>query len=106
MNRQDIVLNALCLLMVLVAIVVGGWLLVSGRAMREGVDGLFLLSMCLLMAAVFAPIPLQAIRRGDLRELLKARKKQPVVQPGAEPVGERDNQAAATMSPREPQEKS
>jgi len=70
---ESIMLNALCLVLALSALGVAVWAVLSGQLFETGIDGLFLVLVCLLLAVVFLLNPLMAIRRGWLRELLKQR---------------------------------
>lgn len=90
-------LNAFCALVVLAALAAIVWAVVTGQVLRQGLDGLFLVSVCLLLALVFAYIPAQALREGNLLELLKSRLKRPTVAK-AEP--------AAAVAPNDPPEQS
>ncbi len=80
---------ALCLILVLGSLGAAAWALLTGKAMEQGVDGLFLVIICLLFAALFAIIPLQSIRSGALQHLLMSKpakaddKEEPQSEPAA-----------------------
>jgi hypothetical protein len=80
-KREDVILAACCLLIALGSLGVAAWFVISGRLSEQGVDGLFLLVVCLSLAASFAFVPMQAIRQGLLRELRGARKAGKTEQP-------------------------
>lgn len=78
--RQEILIHLLCLLIAAGALGVAGWTVLSGQIGEQGVDALFLLAVALMTALVFAAIPLEAARKGVLRDFLirrKAAKKEP-----------------------------
>lgn len=95
---EVIAINVLCLLVALGALGIVVWALVSGQAMNQGIDGLFLVIVCLLIAAAFSMGPLKELRRGVLRDLLLNRTKSKPPEPEA-------RQAAAAAS-AEAQERS
>jgi hypothetical protein len=66
---QEILINAFCALCGLIALGVAAWALISGKIAEQGLDGLFLVLICLLIAFAFSIIPLHAVRK----ELLKRR---------------------------------
>jgi hypothetical protein len=70
--RQQLITTALCLLIVLGALGFAGWTLITGQVHKQGIDALFLLSLCLVIALMFAPIPIMALRRGLLQQFLKS----------------------------------
>ncbi len=72
--KEPILLPALCLLVVLVSLGVAVWTVVGGQIGEQGVDALFLLAVCLVVAATFSFIPIQAIRQGLLKEWIVARR--------------------------------
>ena len=78
MNKmwQDIFANVLCLLIALGSVAAAAWSVVSGRASEQGVDGLFLVIVCLLFGALFSILPVQFVRSGALAQLLKRTKSQ------------------------------
>jgi hypothetical protein len=65
--RQDLMINGLGLLLGLGAAAVAVWAVLSGQVGKLGIDGLFLLVVCLLFAFAFLLSPLGAIRTA-LRE--------------------------------------
>lgn len=69
------ILFAFCGLIALCAVVVAGWAVFSGQIQEQGLDALFLILVCLLVAAVFALVPFLAYRKGLLR--LRNAKPQP-----------------------------
>jgi hypothetical protein len=73
---QEILLSAFCGLCVLVALGVAGWAIVSGQIAEQGLDGIFLLLVCLLIGLAFSAIPLQTVRK-RLRERSGPRKTEP-----------------------------
>lgn len=74
---QDIILNAFCAVCGLAAIGIAAWAVVSGQIADQGIDGLFLLVVCLLIAFAFSVIPLQAVRKGLLKQMLSRRAPKP-----------------------------
>ena len=68
------ILNLVCLFVALFALGVAVWALASGMLANEGVDALFLLAVCLVVAVLFGWTPVQWLRRSRLRELLKRKK--------------------------------
>lgn len=60
---EIVILNAVCLVLALVALGIALWAVLSGQLFETGVDGLFLVLVCLLIAVVFSVPPLVAIRR-------------------------------------------
>jgi hypothetical protein len=94
--RQEIIVNSFCLLIALGCVGAAVWALVTGQIGEQGIDGLFLLIVCLTIALIFSFIPLQAARQGLLRDLLKRKR----LKPGTENVGQ-----AAPVTSQDPQEK-
>jgi hypothetical protein len=74
--RELLVINGLCLLIAVGALGVVAWALITGQLETQGIDGLFLILMCLLIAFAFAVPPMKELRKGALGELLKQRKQQ------------------------------
>jgi hypothetical protein len=68
-----LILNVVSFLMALGALGVAVWVLVSGQIQSQGIDGLFLFLVCLLIAVAFSLSPIRQIRRGAWRELLNRR---------------------------------
>jgi hypothetical protein len=85
MMRQDHMIHGLCLLLGVGAVGVAGWAVLSGQVARLGVDGLFLLAVCLLFAFAFLWSPLSAIRTAMRQRLAQQ----------AEPVAAGKSQGAA-----------
>jgi len=94
--RELLIINGLCLLIAIGALGIAVWAVLSGQVLAQGVDGLFLVVICLLTAFTFALPPLRELRQTRLRELLKRKKFKPseaeqaqVVLPGARESQER-----------------
>jgi hypothetical protein len=68
--REQLILNVVSLAIIAVSLGIAVWAVISGQAMSEGLDGLFLVLFCLMCAAVFAIVPLKTIRQGSIRALL------------------------------------
>ena len=68
---QEIFANVVCLLVALGSIAAAGYSLVSGRASEQGIDGLFLVIVCLVFAALFSILPVQSLRSGALMRIIK-----------------------------------
>jgi glucan phosphoethanolaminetransferase (alkaline phosphatase superfamily) len=60
--REPMAAGLACLGIVLAAIAAAAWTAITGQIVRQGIDALFLILVCLLVAAAFAPIALQALR--------------------------------------------
>jgi hypothetical protein len=71
--RQRLIFDVLCLFIAVVALGFAGWTVVSGQIHKQGIDALFLVAVCLLIVLVFAPMPVAALRRGELQQWLKRR---------------------------------
>ena len=65
--QDNHVIHGCCLLLGLVSLAVGAWALFTGQVSKLGVDGLFLLIVCLLFAATFLWSPLGAMRAAARR---------------------------------------
>ncbi len=81
---QIVLINALCLLIALGALVVALWTLATGQIQRQGIDALFLILVCLVFAVAFSLAPVRAIREGLLAEIISryhARTSPPVQEP-------------------------
>ena len=85
---ERIIINALCALIAVVALVVAAWVLISGQIQRQGLDSLFLVLVCLLAVAIFLPTPVEAIRKGLLADL---RKQKATAKPAAPPAVTQQN---------------
>ena len=72
---EEMILNLVCLFVSVFALGVAVWALLSGMLAAEGVDALFLLAVCLVVAVLFGWTPVQWLRRSRLREMLKRKKK-------------------------------
>jgi hypothetical protein len=59
------------LLVAVVSLVVVAWTLFSGQIQRQGIDALFLILVCAVFIFSFSLLPVQEIRNGLLREVLK-----------------------------------
>ena len=69
--RNQIIFNGLCLAITVGALGIAAWALFTGIIAQQGVDGLFLILVCLLIAFTFSLSPVQAIRQGLLKEIMK-----------------------------------
>ncbi|MBZ5526048.1 MAG: hypothetical protein LAP21_27830 [Acidobacteriia bacterium] len=74
---QEIFANVVCVLVALGSVAAAGYSLVSGKAAEQGIDGLFLIIVCLVFAALFSILPAQSLRSGALAHLIKGNKPQP-----------------------------
>ncbi|HWQ56685.1 MAG TPA: hypothetical protein VN442_23565 [Bryobacteraceae bacterium] len=72
--RQDVLINVVCLAVAAIALGVGVWVVFTGQITNNGVDGLFVLSVCLVTILVFGLIPAATIRS---RMLLRRTEKKP-----------------------------
>lgn len=63
MTREDLLTTSVCLLLVVGALAVAAWALITGQVANEGLDGVFLLIVCATIALVFSVIPLRALRQ-------------------------------------------
>ncbi|HSB18337.1 MAG TPA: hypothetical protein VLE22_28050 [Bryobacteraceae bacterium] len=81
---QQAIIYLLCLIVAVGSIGTALWALLTGQVGTEGMDGLFLIAVSLLFAFTFSLTPIQALRRGFLRDLLASRKA------AAKPREERD----------------
>jgi hypothetical protein len=77
LRKENVLLTATCI--VIAAGSAAGALiaLIRGEVGVDGLDGIFLVLVCLLFAAAFGMLVAQAVRQGTLKELLKARKPAP-----------------------------
>jgi hypothetical protein len=69
--KESLLLNALCLVLALVALAVAVYTAITGQMFKSGVDGLFWTLTWLLLALVFAASPLLALRSGEWRAWFK-----------------------------------
>ena len=74
---EQIILNALCVLLSIIGLAVAAWVVISGQIQKTGLDALFLVIVCLLAVVIFLPTPIQAIRKGLLGDLQKGKAKPP-----------------------------
>ena len=74
---QEIFANAVCLLVALGSVAAAAYYLVSGQAAEQGLDGLFLIIVCLVFALLFSILPIQSLRSGALMHLMKKNKSAP-----------------------------
>jgi hypothetical protein len=91
---QEILANAFCVLIALGAVAAAGYSLVSGKASEQGIDGLFLIVVCLVFAALFSILPVQSLRSGALMRIVKGNKPQPTAkeEPEAAPAAAEQSQ--------------
>ena len=75
-GREQMTSSLVCLVIIVAAVATAGWTLITGQIGRQGIDALFLIAVCLLIAAAFAPIPLQAFRQGVFADVLKRKRPQ------------------------------
>jgi hypothetical protein len=73
--REQIIISALCLAIVAGSRGVAAWTVITGEIGKEGLDALFLVLVCLLIAFAFSITPMQAWRQGLWRELRKGKAK-------------------------------
>ena len=85
---QELFADALCVLVALGSVAAAAYSLLSGRAAEQGVDGLFLIIVCLVFAALFSIIPAMSLRSGALAQFLKRNKPEPAAaeEPQAAPA--------------------
>jgi hypothetical protein len=69
LSREPIALAAICALAVLGSLAGAVYVLIAGDI---GLDGLFLLIVCITFAAAFGLVTAQTLRKGQLRALLSA----------------------------------
>lgn len=70
---ERIIINALCLLLSIIALAAAAWVVISGQIQKTGLDALFLVIVCLLAVVIFLPTPIEAIRKGFLGDLKKGK---------------------------------
>lgn len=90
---QIVVINSLCLLIALAALGVAVWTVVAGQIQEQGIDALFLVLVCLVIAFAFSLTPARAIREGLLKELVSRYK--------ARAIARTEPQAKAADQPSE-----
>jgi len=69
LSREPIALAAICALAALGSLAWALYVLIAGDM---GLDGLFLLIVCITFAAAFGLVTAQTLRKGQLKELLSA----------------------------------
>lgn len=94
MMWQEILANVVCVLVALGAVAAAAWSLISGRAAEQGIDGLFLIIVCLVFAALFSILPVQSLRSGALMRIVKGNKPLPAAkeEPEAAPAAAEKSQ--------------
>lgn len=70
---EFLILEGASLLIAFGALAIAVWVLVSGQIQRQGIDGLFLFLVCLLIAVAFSVNPIRHFRQELWPELLKRR---------------------------------
>ena len=70
LSREPLALAAICALAALGSLAWALYVLIAGDM---GLDGLFLLIVCITFAAAFGLVTARTLRKGQLRELLSAR---------------------------------
>ena len=65
---QQLIIFVLCIVVVLGSLGAAGWAAI--QVLKQGIDALFLLIVCLTLAAAFAFVPFQAWRDGTLKKML------------------------------------
>jgi hypothetical protein len=83
-TREPLLVCGFCLAVALAALAVAGWTVATGQIQQQGLDALFLILVCLLLAAGFAIVPFLAYRK----RMLPGRSRKPA------PAGETHRQAA------------
>ncbi len=76
---QEKILNVFCLFVALSALGAAVWAVARGILATEGVDALFLVAVCLVVAVLFGWTPIQWLRRSELLQ----RRKQTKAEDGA-----------------------
>jgi len=66
MNAQQIVVDIVCSIIAFVALAAAVLAVATGQLETQGVDALFLIAFCLLVAGLFSWIPLLALRKAGL----------------------------------------
>jgi|FLYL01.1.fsa_nt_gi hypothetical protein len=72
--KEQLIINAICLAIASGSLVVAVWTVAAGSVERLGIDGLFAVLVCLLLAAAFSLPPVLAYRRGLWREWRNVRR--------------------------------
>ena len=65
---QQLIIIGFCVVVVLGSLGAAGWAVI--QVVKQGIDALFVLMVCLTLAAAFAFVPFQAWRDGTLRRML------------------------------------
>jgi hypothetical protein len=71
--REEMLLIAVCVLLALGCVATTVWMLLSGAAARQGLDALFVILFCLLVAGAFMIVPLAALARSPMFARVKSR---------------------------------
>ncbi len=79
--RQDLLINGLCLVLGLGLLGVAAWAVLSGEVAELGIDGLFLLAVCLVFVVAFLPGPLAALGKSLRQRLAKRSEAKPEASP-------------------------
>jgi len=64
------IMRIFCLVVTLCGLAAVAWAVVTGQIAKQGLDAVFLIVVALLIAVMFAPIPVKAIREESWRALL------------------------------------
>jgi TRAP-type C4-dicarboxylate transport system permease small subunit len=86
--REGLIVNGICALIAAGALGLAGWIVVSGQILNTGIDALFIVLVCLLMALLFSLGPLSALRAALLQKKAQPKK-------GEKPAQEEGKKAAA-----------
>jgi hypothetical protein len=62
-KRETPLVCGFCLVVALAALAIAGWTVVTGQIRQQGLDALFLILVCLLLAAAFVIVPFLAYRK-------------------------------------------
>jgi hypothetical protein len=68
---EELIMIAVSLVVTLASLAVIAWTLFTGQIGEQGLDALFMITICLLMVVVFGAIPFSAWRKGTFKNLLK-----------------------------------
>ena len=94
-TMQQLFVNVVCSAIVAVALAAVVWTAVSGQLEAQGLDAIFLIAVCLLVAVVFSWVPVRAVRQAGPGWLGKFKKRNV-------PAGEAAKAAPVTTAePRE-----
>lgn len=80
---EQLITSVLCLMLVVGGVAAMVWALVTGQVGEQGIDGLFLILIALIVAGAFGSVLLGSVRRRALRDLFPRKQaaeksKQPV----------------------------